>query len=84
VSKAIVIIYSKPGCCLCDEAKETIMNAGCSEEFQLQEINIEDDPALFQQYKYEIPVVFINGVKAFKYRLTASEFRRKLRRLNKT
>lgn len=84
MSKAIVIIYSKPGCCLCDEAKETIMNAGCSEEFQLQEINIEDDPALFQQYKYEIPVVFINGVKAFKYRLTASEFRRKLRRLNKT
>ena len=79
--KAHVILYTRPGCHLCEEVKAELLAAGCSGEYTLEEINIETDAMLREQYGWEIPVVVINGIKAFKYRLTASEFKRKLRRL---
>lgn len=78
---AHVILYTRPGCHLCEEAKAEMLAAGCGDEYVLEEINIETDPVLEEQYGWEIPVIVINGVKAFKYRLTAAEFKRKLRRL---
>ena len=73
--KAHVIIYSRPGCHLCDEAKQAIAAAGCSDEYTLDEIDIESDSDLLRRYQYDIPVITINGVEAFKHRLTAEEFR---------
>ena len=78
MSKAHVIIYSRPGCHLCDEAKMTIQNAGCSERFTLEEINIESDDELLRKFKYDIPVVTIDGVEAFRHRVDPAAFRRKL------
>jgi glutaredoxin len=78
-AKAYVIIYSRPGCHLCDEAKQTIETAGCLGEYTLEEINIESDPDLLKVYQYEIPVITINGVEAFRHRLTAETFRERLR-----
>jgi len=46
MSKPHVVIYSRPGCHLCDEAKAAILSAGCSDQFVLQEINIESDEEL--------------------------------------
>lgn len=80
--KAHVILYTRPGCHLCEEAKQEMLAAGCAGEYTLEEVNIETDAALKERYGWEIPVIFINGVKAFKYRLTADEFKRKLRRLS--
>jgi hypothetical protein len=82
-TRAQVILYTRPGCHLCEEAKGEILAAGCSDEYWLKEVSIETDPALVELYGWEIPVLLINGVKAFKYRLTAAEFKRKLRRLSK-
>jgi glutaredoxin len=76
-----VLLYTRPGCHLCEEAKREIAAAGCSDQYELEEINIDDDPALVERYGWEIPVVTINGIKAFKYRLTAAEFKSKLHRL---
>ena len=78
--KAQVILYTRPGCHLCEEAKEEMLAAGCADTYTLEEINIETDPALKERYGWEIPVVLINGHKAFKYRLTADEFKQKLQR----
>lgn len=75
-----VRLYTRPGCHLCEEAKREIAAAGCVELYELEEINIDDDPALRERYGWEIPVVTINGIKAFKYRLTAAEFKSRLRR----
>ena len=76
MSKPHVIIYSRPGCHLCDEAKAAIMGAGCSDWFTLEEINIESDEELLRKYKYDIPVVTIDGVEAFRRRVNADEFKR--------
>ena len=80
-AKARVIIYTRPGCHLCDEAKQTIEAARCLDEYTLEEINIESDPDLLSRYRYDIPVITINGVEAFRHRLTAREFREKLNQL---
>jgi glutaredoxin len=78
MSKAHVIVYSRPGCHLCDEAKATIQNSGCTDRFTLEEINIESDHELLKKYKYDIPVVTIDGVEAFRHRVNAEDFRRKV------
>ena len=79
--KANVTLYTRPGCHLCEEAKAEMFAAGCEGQYVLQEVNIDTDPALKERYGSEIPVILINGIKAFKYRLTAKEFREKLNRL---
>jgi glutaredoxin len=76
--KSHVIIYSRPGCHLCDQAKQSIEAAGCPDEYTLDEINIESDPDLLRRYQYDIPVITINGVEAFKHRLTPEAFRLRL------
>ena len=69
-----VRIYSRPGCHLCDEAKSAILNSGCSDHFTLEEVNIESDEELLRKYKYDIPVVMIDGVEAFRHRVHIDEF----------
>ena len=76
--KAHVVIYSKPGCHLCEEAKKSIRAAGCNDLFVLTEINIQTDPELMSKYKYDIPVISINGVETFIHRVDPKEFRVKI------
>ena len=76
--KVHVIVYSRPGCHLCEEAKQAIQTAECSEEYTLEEINIESDPELWRLYRYDIPVITIDGVEAFRHRLTTEEFKQRL------
>ena len=77
-----VIIYTRPGCHLCDEAKAAINSTGCSDQFVLEEINIESDEALLGKYKYDIPVVTIDGIESFIHRVDAAEFRTRITRIN--
>ena len=69
-----VVIYSRPGCHLCDEMKEAIRASGCAEFYALEEVDIESDPELLARYRFEIPVLCINGVEAFRHRVRADEF----------
>lgn len=81
MKQATVTIFSRPGCHLCEIAKQAMLNAGCEGEFLLEEVNIDDDFSLRDRYGNDIPVIFINGVKVFKHRIDPREFKRKLRRL---
>lgn len=78
MSKPHVIIYSRPGCHLCDEAKASILGAGCNDQFTLEEVNIESDDELLKKYKYDIPVVMIDGVESFFHRINPKEFRTRI------
>ena len=79
--KVRVNIYSRPGCHLCEEAKRAIQAAECSEEYTLEEINIESDAELLRRYRYDIPVITINGEEVFRHRVTAHEFRKRLKQV---
>jgi glutaredoxin len=80
MKRAIVTIYSKPGCHLCDDAKANILAAGCNDEFTIEEVNIEEDDSLKELYRYDIPVILINGIKVFKHRVEPHDFKEKLHR----
>ena len=77
-TKAHVIIYSRPGCHLCEEAKQAIDGAQCANEYTLEEIDIESDGALLRRYGDDIPVITINGEEAFRHSVTLEEFLEKL------
>lgn len=71
-----VVIYSKPDCCLCDEVKAQLRKLQQAHPFEWREVNILEDPEGFEKFKEEIPVVFVNGKKAFKYHLNEERFLR--------
>jgi len=74
-TKARVMLYTKTNCGLCDKMREQMALANCDDLYTLEEVDIEKDAGLFARYRYEIPVLCIDGVEAFRYRLKADEFR---------
>ena len=58
-----VTLVSKPGCHLCDAAREVVNSVVGELEFEasVTEVSILDDPELLDRYVEEIPVVLING-----------------------
>ena len=81
--KAHVIVYSRPGCHLCDEAKAAIENSGLPDHYTLEEVNIESDDELLKKYKYDIPVITIDGEEAFRHRVDSAEFRMRVMRVQR-
>jgi hypothetical protein len=60
-----VVLYGRPGCHLCDEARAVIKRVGASHPFALSERNIEESDELLRAYLERIPVVCIDGVETF-------------------
>ena len=74
-TKARVVLYTKTNCGLCDKMREQMALANCDDLYTLEEVDIEKEAELYARYRYEIPVLCIDGVEAFRYRLKADEFR---------
>ena len=73
-----VTLYTRANCCLCEDAKRVLMAARDRAEFDYEEVDIDGDAELMRRYNDEVPVIAINGAKAFKYRLDMREFLKKL------
>jgi glutaredoxin len=73
-----VTLYTRGGCHLCDEAKQAIESARRRTAFDYEEFDIDSDPRLRQLYNEEVPVIAIDGKKAFKYRVTPADLLKKL------
>ena len=73
-----VTLSTRTGCCLCDDAKQVLSDARRRADFDYEEFDIDLDPELFRRYNDEVPVIAINQVKAFKYKVTRDEFLKKL------
>ena len=76
--KPQVTLYTRAGCCLCDDAKQVIAAARQRADFDYAEIDIDADPDLVRLYDHEVPVITINRRKAFKYKVDMNEFLKKL------
>ena len=73
-----VVVYSRKGCHLCEIVKETLTKLERRGGFRWREVDVDTNESLRRQFTDEVPVVFIDGRKAFKYRLDEQEFLRKL------
>ncbi len=71
-------LYSRPGCCLCDAMKAIVAEVRADIAFTVTEVDISTQPELEARFGQDIPVLFIDGRKAFKYRLTPGALRRRL------
>jgi glutaredoxin len=73
-----VVVYSRKGCHLCEVVKESLSKLSRRGGFTWCEIDVDGDIELRRQFNDEVPVVFIDGRKAFKYHMDEREFLRKL------
>jgi glutaredoxin len=71
-----VTIYSRPGCHLCDDMKAVVHKVARAIPLSIEEIDISTDAALEAEFGLEIPVLFVGGKKAAKYRVGEEELRR--------
>lgn len=70
-----VVIYSKPGCHLCDVARE-VVEIVCTEfDTDYSEINIWDEPALADRYADRIPVITVDGTEIAHFRVDPARLR---------
>jgi glutaredoxin len=76
---SVVTLYTRPGCHLCDEARETILSMREPEgDFELREIDIEGDDELHARFLERIPVVEVDGTIVAELHVERAELRRAL------
>jgi glutaredoxin len=63
-----VVLYGRPGCHLCEEAREVLLRLrAATGAFELEEVDIEGDDELHARYLERIPVVSLDGEELFDY-----------------
>jgi len=78
-----LVLYTRAGCHLCDEAKGTL--APVLQEFgvALKEVDVDSDSALAARYGDQVPVLMLDGRKLAKYHIDVAQVRRALELLKK-
>ena len=56
-----VVLLGRPGCHLCEAAREVIERVTAELGVPWQEHSIDDDPELIRRYAEQIPVTFVDG-----------------------
>ncbi len=74
-----VTLYSAAGCHLCDRAREVLEGVRAEVPFAFEEVDIAGDPELEERHREWLPVVEIDGKRAFVYFVQPDALRRKLR-----
>jgi hypothetical protein len=78
--KSTLILYTRKDCCLCEEMKAVVRPVAESFNLTVQEVDVDSSAELQERYGNEVPVLLVNGRKAFKYRVTAKELENRLRK----
>lgn len=75
-----LILYTRNDCELCREMEDVIAAELPNFDARVQRIEIDGDPELEARFGVEVPVLFVNDRKAFKYRCNPRELRKRLSR----
>jgi glutaredoxin len=76
-----VVLYTRPGCHLCDQARAMLDRIRATVPFAFSERDIESDDALLRRYLERIPVIEIDGEEAFELQIDETELRGHLARV---
>ena len=79
---ALVTVYGKPGCHLCDDARAIIERVRTEHPFELREVDVSLDPVLFRDYGERIPVVEVDGEELFEFHVDAAALARRVDRVD--
>ena len=75
-----VTVYHAPGCHLCTRALEIVDEVRGGTPFELELVDIEGDAKLEQRYREFLPVIEVDGKRAFTYVVTPDGLRAALER----
>jgi hypothetical protein len=76
-----VTLYGKPGCHLCDVAREELGRLRQKAFFEIEEVDVSADVALYREYGERIPVVAVDGEELCEYEIDVSARERLLARV---
>ena len=66
-----LVLYGRPGCHLCDEARVVLERIGAP----FEEVDIESDDALLRRYLERIPVVALDGEELYDFEVDEQDLR---------
>lgn len=72
---AVIVLYAKAGCHLCDEARAHLEDFADDYQITFDEVDIRRDPAIFERYRYRIPVITVNGAERLEGRIESDDVR---------
>jgi glutaredoxin len=78
--QARVVLFSRPGCHLCDDARAVVAKVAGELGERYDECDITHDPAALAAYHESIPVVVVDGVQVDFWRISESRLRAALAR----
>jgi len=73
-----ITLFTREGCCLCDEVKERVNRVAKDIPLQLELFDITTNEAIYEKYKWSIPVVHIDGEEVFVSKMAELWLRREL------
>lgn len=73
-----ITIFTREGCCLCEDVKARVERVAQDIPIRLEMIDITTDPAIYEKYKSVIPVVHIDGEEVFVSKMAELWLRREL------
>jgi len=77
---ASIVIYTRRECGLCHGAIEAIAPIAEQRGLAVELVDVDRDAELVRLYGNEVPVIFVNGRKAFKYRVDLAKLEALLER----
>jgi glutaredoxin len=75
---AKIILYTRVGCHLCDDAKAALERVRARAPFELEVVDVDTRAELAERYGPEVPVVLVDGAKVAKFRVDESALLRRL------
>jgi hypothetical protein len=63
----VVTLYGKPGCHLCEDAREAVRRVRAERPFYLREVDVTLDPELHREYGERIPVLTLDDEELFEF-----------------
>lgn len=65
-----IVLYTKPGCHLCDDMRDQLEAALRGSVTAVQHVDIAGDLDVYMRYRYDIPVLLIDGREVARHRIT--------------
>ena len=78
MSTVRITLYSRPGCHLCEAMRDVAVAVARERGATFEEVDVDEDPVVAAQYDLEVPVLCVNGTKAFSIRVTPDLLRQRL------
>jgi glutaredoxin len=79
-SEPRVLVLTRPGCHLCDEAIAVVESVVAETGDSYEERNVDRDPELLRRYSEQVPVIFVDGRQHDFWRVDPGRLRAALRK----